>query len=49
MGKRRRRRALTYGPGTLSTLKAVWQAADSPWSVQLKALLPEWMPWIRRR
>jgi hypothetical protein len=30
-------------------LKVIWAAADYPWSVRLKALLPEWMPWIRRR
>ena len=33
----------------MSVLKAVWEAADYPWSVRLKALLAEWMPWIRRR
>jgi hypothetical protein len=38
-----------YGPPVLSVLQAVWEAADYPWSVRLKALLPEWMPWIRRR
>jgi len=30
-------------------LKAVWEAADYPWSVRLKALLAEWMPWIGHR
>ena len=40
---------MTYGPRLISILKAVWEAADYPWSVRLKALLPEWMPWIRRR
>ena len=49
VGKRRRRRGFTCGPRLLSILKAVWEAADYPWSVRLKALLPEWMPWIRRR
>ncbi|HEY6271805.1 MAG TPA: hypothetical protein VIX19_07415, partial [Terriglobales bacterium] len=49
LGKRRRRRGFTYGPRVLSILKAVWEAADYPWSVRLKAVLPEWMPWIRRR
>jgi hypothetical protein len=29
-------------------LQGVWEAADYPWSVRLQALLPEWMPWIRR-
>jgi hypothetical protein len=33
----------------ISILKAAWEAADYPWSVRLKALLPEWMLWIRRR
>lgn len=49
-GKPRRRvRGQTYGAKTMSVLKAVWEAADYPWSVRLKALLPEWMPWIRGR
>ena len=46
---RRRPRSRTYGPPMMAVLKAVWEAADYPWSVRLKALLPEWMPWIRRR
>jgi len=46
-GKRRRRRGKTYSSHTVSILQAVWEAADYPWSVRLKALLPEWMPWIR--
>ena len=33
----------------ISILQAVWEAADYPWSVRLKALLPQWMPWIRRQ
>ena len=28
---------------------AIWEAAGYPWSVRLKALLPLWMPWIRKR
>ena len=46
---RQRRRGVTYGARLISVLKGVWEAADYPWSVRLKALLPEWMPWIRRR
>lgn len=30
-------------------LTAVWEAAGYPWSVRLKAILPAWMPWIRKR
>ena len=40
---------MTYGPRGLSILKAIWEAADYPWLVGLKVLLPEGMPWIRRR
>lgn len=47
--RKRRPRAPTYGSRVVSILKAVWEAADYPWSARLKALLPEWMPWIRRR
>jgi hypothetical protein len=30
-------------------LLAVWEAAGYPWSVRLKALLPLWLPWARKR
>ena len=33
----------------LMILTAIWEAAGYPWSVRLKALLPEWLPWIRKR
>ena len=45
----RRRRGLSYSQETLRVLTAVWEAAGYPWSVRLKALLPQWMPWIRKR
>jgi transposase InsO family protein len=38
-----------YGKQVISVLAAVWEAAGYPWSVRLKALLPSWMPWIRKR
>jgi hypothetical protein len=44
-----RRRGWTYHQETLGILTAVWEAAGYPWSVRLKALLPLWMPWIRKR
>ena len=47
--RKRHRRDVTYSSRMVSILKAVWEAADYPWSVRLKALLPEWMPWIQRR
>ncbi len=44
----RRQRRATYGHQVLSVLAAVWKAAGYPWSVRLKALLPLWMPWVRK-
>jgi hypothetical protein len=44
-----RKRGLSYGHELLSVLTSVWEAAGYPWSVRLKALLPAWMPWIRKR
>jgi hypothetical protein len=44
-----RRRGTSYGRETLEVLTKVWEAAGYPWSVRLKALLPGWMPWIRKR
>jgi hypothetical protein len=46
--RRHRPRSVSYGAQVISILEAVWEAADYPWSVRLKALLPQWMPWIRR-
>jgi len=46
---RRRWRSPSYGTTALSVLQAVWEAAGYPWSVRLKALLPLWMPWVRKR
>jgi len=46
---RPRRRAATYGAAVIQALTAIWEAAGYPWSVRLKALLPLWLPWARRR
>ena len=48
-GSQRRRGPARYGSQTLSVLVAVWERAGYPWSRRLKALLPLWMPWIRKR
>jgi len=45
----RRRRPTTYGPAVMQALTALWEAAGYPWSVRLKALIPLWLPWARRR
>jgi hypothetical protein len=46
---RRRSRSPRYGTTALSVLAAVWEAAGYPWSVRLKALVPRWMPWVKKR
>jgi hypothetical protein len=45
----RRRRSPTYGTRVIQVLAAIWRTAGFPWSVRLKALLPLWLPWARRR
>jgi hypothetical protein len=45
----RRRRGLSYSQEAVRVLTAVWEAAGYPWSVRLKALLPQWLPWMRKR
>jgi hypothetical protein len=33
----------------VGALRVIWQAAGYPWSARLRALLPMWLPWARRR
>jgi hypothetical protein len=33
----------------VGALRRIWEAAGYPWSVRLRALLPTWLPWARRR
>jgi transposase InsO family protein len=46
---RRRQRSSSYSQGVIAVLGAVWEAAGYPCAVRLKALLPLWMPWVRKR
>ncbi len=46
---RHRRQTQTYGSQTIAVLAAIWEAAGYPWSRRLKALLPLWLPWAKRR
>jgi hypothetical protein len=47
--RRWRSRGNTYPVAVVRVLRAVWEAANYPWSTRLKALLPVWLPWIRQR
>jgi len=42
-------RPTAYGPAVGRALVVIWTAAGYPWSRRLKALLPLWLPWARRR
>ena len=42
-------RPTAYGPAVVRALVAIWTAAGYPWARRLKALLPQWLPWARRR
>ena len=46
---RRRLRGASYGKAVDQALRLVWEAANYPWSVRLKALLPLWLPWLKKR
>jgi transposase InsO family protein len=46
---RAQQRAPSYSGGVISILGAVWEAAGFPCAVRLRALLPLWMPWVRKR
>jgi len=48
-GSTPRRRGPTYSPAAIRVLARIWKAAGYPWSVRLKALLPQWLPWARKR
>jgi hypothetical protein len=40
----RRRRRFRYSEESVKVLVAIWEAADFPWSVRLKAMVPLWLP-----
>jgi hypothetical protein len=44
-----RQRPRRYAALTIEAVRAIWTAAGYPWSVRLKALIPLWLPWARRR
>ena len=45
----RRGRPTQYDATVVRALRVIWTAAGYPWSRRLKALLPTWLPWARRR
>jgi hypothetical protein len=45
----KRKRGSTYSAATIRVVEKIWEAAGYPWSWRLKALLPLWLPWARKR
>lgn len=44
-----RQREQRYDERLIEVLKSVWEASQYLWSERLKAALPLWLPWCRRR
>jgi hypothetical protein len=44
-----RRRKQRYGIEVIKVLETIWEAADFPWSVRLKAMISLWLPHLRKR
>ena len=44
----KRKRGPTYSAKVIEILRVVWEAANYPWSVRLKALIPLWMPRLKQ-
>jgi hypothetical protein len=46
--RKSRGRPRRYGPRAVGALRVIWQASGYPWSARLKALVPAWLPHVRR-
>lgn len=44
-----RRGKRQYTDSTMALVKAIWKQAGYPWSVLLKQIIRDWLPWIRKR
>lgn len=44
-----RKRKQRYGAEVIKVLEMIWEAADFPWSVRLKAMIKLWLPFVRKR
>jgi hypothetical protein len=47
--KRSGGRRTVYGSYVVKVLEAIWEASHYLWSARLKAALPVWMPWVKKR
>jgi len=47
--KERKPREKKYCDKTIYVIDRIWKAADYPWSERLVALIPVWLPWIKKQ
>ncbi len=46
---KRKSRKFSYSKESIRILAGIWKAAGYPWSVRLKAMLPQWLPYAKNR
>ena len=44
----KRKRQPKYSRGVVEVLRVIWEAANYPWSLRLRALIPLWLPWVKK-
>ena len=44
----KRKRRPKYSLGVVEILRTIWEAANYPWSLRLRALIPLWLPWVKK-
>jgi hypothetical protein len=44
----KRKRRPKYSRGVVEVLRVIWEAANYPWSLRLRALIPLWLPWVKK-
>src|SRR5271169_108100 len=44
----KRKRRSKYSRGVVEILRVIWEAANYPWSLRLKALIPLWLPKVKK-
>ena len=48
MPPEKRKRRPKYSRGVVEVLRVIWEAANYPWSLRLRALIPLWLPWVKK-
>jgi hypothetical protein len=48
MPPEKRKRRAKYSRGVVEVLRVIWEASNYPWSLRLRALIPLWLPWVKK-